>query len=62
MIYELRKFYKWVKQFKNGRVSVTEENCSGRPDEVSTPSIETRIYDIIHADRRINVEIIVDNI
>lgn len=55
-------FYKWVEQFKNGRDSVTDEHRPGRPVEVSTPSLENRIDDIIRADRRVTVEMIVEKV
>lgn len=51
-------FYKWVEQFKNGRTSLTDEQRPGRPVEVSTLSLETRIDDIIREDRRITVKTI----
>ncbi|XP_075232297.1 protein GVQW3-like [Lycorma delicatula] len=50
--------YKWVEQFKNGRISVTDEQRPGQPVEVSTLLFETRIDDIIREDRRITVEYI----
>ena len=50
-----RYFYKWVGQFKNHRISVTDEHRSGRPAKVSTPALQTRIDE-----RRITVEIKAD--
>ncbi|KAG8320077.1 hypothetical protein J6590_077209 [Homalodisca vitripennis] len=51
-------FHKWLQQSKNGRDSVTDEH---RPVAISTPSLESRINDI-RADRRVTLEIIVDNV
>lgn len=55
-------FYKWIEQFKNGRTSVTDEHRSGRPVEVSTPSLVTRIDNIIREDRRVTVELIAETV
>ena len=43
-----RNFYKWVEMFKNGQPSVTNEHCSGRPAEVSTPVLETHTHAHAH--------------
>lgn len=55
-------FYKWVDQFKNGRTSVTDEQRSGRPKEVSTPALESRIDNMIREDRRVTVEQMAENL
>ena len=42
--------FKWVKHFKNGRTSVTDEHRFGRPVEVSTPVLETRTDTLVQED------------
>ncbi|XP_075235502.1 uncharacterized protein LOC142332771 [Lycorma delicatula] len=49
-------FCKWVEQLKTGRTSMTEEQCPGRPVEMSIPSLETCIDDIFREDWHITVE------
>lgn len=36
-------FYKWVDHFKCCRTSVVDEQCSGRPVEVLTRALKSRI-------------------
>ncbi|KAG8307582.1 hypothetical protein J6590_098857 [Homalodisca vitripennis] len=45
--------------FKSGRDSVTDEHRPGQPVEISTPLLESRIDDVIRADCRLTVEMIV---
>lgn len=54
--------YKWVEQFKSGRANVSDEQRRGRPVEVSTPSLESRIDALIRANRRITVEMIAEEV
>lgn len=52
----LRNVYKWVERFKDGRFSVEDEHRSGRPVEVSTPSLQQRVDEMIKHNRRVTVE------
>lgn len=57
-----RNCYKWIEKFKDGRTSVSDEYRCGRPAEVSTSDLETRIESLILEDRRITVRIIAEKL
>lgn len=43
----LRNVYKWIEHFKDSCFSVEDEHRSGRPVEVSTPSLQQRVHEMI---------------
>jgi len=54
--------YKWVEQFQSGRTKISDEQRSGRPVEVWTSSLESRIDALIRDNRRITVEMISEKV
>ena len=49
----LSSFYTWVKAFKDGRESTTDDWRSGRPVDVSTPESVQDVKDIFKSDSRV---------
>lgn len=54
--------FKWVAQFRSGRERVADEQRTGRPVQVATSSLESRIDMIIRDNRRITVELIAEKV
>jgi len=54
--------YKWVKRFSKGRESVTDEERSGRPATSRTEENVTKIYQILHENRRLTVRSITEQV
>ncbi|XP_025155966.1 histone-lysine N-methyltransferase SETMAR-like [Harpegnathos saltator] len=47
--------YKWFQNFRNGNMSTSDAERSGRPVEATTPKIIDKIHNIVMNDRRIKV-------
>lgn len=47
--------YKWFADFKRGRTSTLTIPSTGRPKEATTPENIRKVYDLVHADRKITV-------
>ena len=45
----------WVVEFKRGRMSCQDENCSSRPNEVTTKEMVKKIHKIVLDDCRLKV-------
>ena len=50
----------WFIEFKRGLTSVFDEECPGRPIEVTTEDMVKKIHDIVLADRRVKIREIAD--
>ncbi|GAB1864078.1 Mos1 transposase HTH domain-containing protein [Camponotus japonicus] len=46
----------WFNEFKHGRTFVFDEECPGRPIEVTTKDMVNKIHDIVLADRRVKIK------
>ena len=46
------KTFLWYKRFKDGRTSVDDDECSGRPSTSTTPENIANVREAILADRR----------
>ena len=50
----------WVAEFRRGRTSCQGENCSGRPNEVTTTEIVKKIRKIVLNDQRLKMRELAD--
>ena len=48
--------FQWFSQFKAGRTSTDDDECSGRPVSSSAPEIIERVRQIIHEDRHCTID------
>ena len=51
-----RSAYEWIEMFKNGRTSVMEAECSGRPSTSTTDEMLEEARAIILTDRTVTIE------
>uniref|UniRef100_A0A0K2SWW6 Histonelysine Nmethyltransferase SETMARlike [Hydra vulgaris] n=1 Tax=Lepeophtheirus salmonis TaxID=72036 RepID=A0A0K2SWW6_LEPSM len=51
----IRTVYKWIHNFRSGRMDTTDAERSGRPVEVTTPEIIDKIRDMVMDDGRVKV-------
>lgn len=56
----IKMIYKWFTDFRCGRTSTSDAERPGRPVEVTTPEMITKIHDIVLNDRRVKVSEIVE--
>ena len=50
--------FEWHKNFKEGRVSVSDDERCGRSKEVRTPELIDQIKNFMDKDRRVSIETI----
>jgi len=55
-----RTVYEWVDPFKEGRESVDDDACAGRPSTSHVDESIQRVYDLVKADRRITIRMIAE--
>ena len=48
--------FQWFSRFKTGRISIDDDERSGRPVSNSTPEMTERVHQIIHVDRRHTID------
>lgn len=56
----IKMIHKWFTDFRCGRTSTVDADRPGRPVEVTTPEMITKIHDIVLNDRRVKVREIAD--
>jgi len=54
--------YKWVKRFSEGRVSVTDEESSGRPATSRTEENIAKVRQIMRENRQLTVRSIAEQV
>ena len=52
--------YKWAKAFKEGQVEIQDEECSGRPRDISTQQTISNIEQLILTDRIVKIDDLVE--
>ncbi|UYV60765.1 hypothetical protein LAZ67_1002197 [Cordylochernes scorpioides] len=57
-----RNIYKWVNEFKNGRITCSDIERPGRPSVTATPSTINAVENLILEDRKISIFTIADNL
>ncbi|UYV79057.1 hypothetical protein LAZ67_17000951 [Cordylochernes scorpioides] len=57
-----KKNYKWVNEFKNGRITCTDIERPGRPSVTATPSTINAVENLILEHRKISIFTIADNL
>ncbi|UYV66242.1 hypothetical protein LAZ67_4000956 [Cordylochernes scorpioides] len=57
-----KNIYKWVNEFKNGRITCTDIERPGRPSVTTTPSTINEVENLILEDRKISIFTIADNL
>ncbi|UYV76704.1 hypothetical protein LAZ67_14001830 [Cordylochernes scorpioides] len=57
-----KNIYKWVNEFKNGRITCTDIERPGRPSVTATPSTINAVENLILEDRKISIFTIADNL
>ena len=54
--------FQWHAQFKTGRISVDDDERTGRPSSCTTPEIVARIQELIRQDRRLIIRDIAEEV
>lgn len=56
----IQTVYNWINKFRRGRISTSDAERSGRPNDVTTLEMVSKIHDIVLADRRVKVREILE--
>jgi len=52
----------WAKAFKEGRTDTADEECRGRPADISTPEMIKEVEKLVLADRRATIDDIAEGL
>ena len=54
--------YEWLKRFREGKETIVDEPCSGRPSTSSTPEMIKKVRQMLAQDRGLTLRLIVEEL